>query len=96
METKTLQQAKDYVAQLNGYSNWERISYTEIADFERASLIDDVAEYYASEVAKAIKKEIKEKCEKAFRSVMTAALLSSAIGNPIDIETELKNQMDNI
>lgn len=96
METKTLQQVKDYVAQLEGYSNWERISHTEIADFERASLIDDVAKHYANEVAKATKEETKEKCEKAFRCVMTAALLGNTIGKPIDIETELKIQMDNI
>lgn len=81
---------------MDGYSDWESISRSEIADFERASLIDDVAKYYAGEVAKATKEQTKQKCEKAFRCVITAALLGNAISSPIDIEAELRNQLDNI
>lgn len=96
MKIKTLQQVKDYVAQLVGYSNWDSISYTEIADFERASLIDDVANHYANEVAKKTKEETKEKCDKAFRAVITAAALGQACGKPINVETEYRKIMDNI
>lgn len=92
MKIKTLQQVKDYVAQLVGYSNWDSISYTEIADFERASLIDDVANHYANEVAK----KTKEKCDKAFRAVITAVALGQACGKPINVETEYRKIMDNI
>ena len=66
METKALQQAKDYVAQLNGYSNWERISYTEIADFERASLIDDVQSATPVKWLRQLKKKLRRNVRKRF------------------------------
>lgn len=96
-KTKTLQQIKDHVAQLNGYPNWESISlYEEIADFERASLIDDVAKHYASEEVKIAKEEIKEKCQIAFRNFMLRAALANVSGESLDFEKEFAEMMSKI
>ncbi len=58
--------------------------------------INVIAQKHALEAAEMVKQETKEACEKAFRAVITAALLGQSCGEPIDIEVEFRKIIDSI